>query len=279
MRKPDTQQEWLEQAALYELLALSFRLPVPELAEALSSGEFADALAEIGEANGLSAPVVEDAVAALHPYTGADPDALFHRLRTRYTALFVGAPEPLASPFAGIWWARAQGVEPLLFVNKRSMDVERYLRHVGIGQAEGKNEPLDHIATMLEFLHYVALILSGAVEQDGAGPGGEAASDGEPNGEVGEANPGGEPAPTASPASALAPADNPAPTTASAPPAAATTTVPAPASITPNTAERFIADYLADWLPQFTARVVEQADEPFYRAMVTLLAQTFMLAR
>jgi TorA maturation chaperone TorD len=43
------------------------------------------------------------------------------------------------------------------------MDVERYLHKYGVRQAEGTNEPLDHIATMLEFLQYFALVNAQAV--------------------------------------------------------------------------------------------------------------------
>ncbi|MDR1014700.1 MAG: molecular chaperone TorD family protein [Coriobacteriales bacterium] len=164
MIRPTTQQEWLNRAALYELLALGLRVPTAELGEAVSSGEFAEALEEIGAANGLATAPVEQAVADLAGYKGQDVEALFHRLRVEYTRLFVGAPEPQVSPFAGVWWAGDQGVEPLLFVNKRSMEVERYLRAVGVGRPEGTNEPLDNIATMLEFLQYAALVCAGSVE-------------------------------------------------------------------------------------------------------------------
>jgi TorA maturation chaperone TorD len=159
-----TENEWLQRAALYELLAFGLRLPTPELAEAVAGGEFADALAEIGGINGLAPATIEDAVAGLAGYKDAEQDGLFHQLRAEYTRLFVGAPEPAVSPYAGIWWAKAQGVQPLLFVNTRSMGVERYMRSFGIGQAEGKNEPLDHIATMLEFLQYLAMVLAGTAE-------------------------------------------------------------------------------------------------------------------
>jgi len=156
-------EQWLNKAALCEALALGLRLPTPELAGALASGEFSDALVELGEANGLDSAAYLCVGDALKPYAGQDADALFHALRIDYTRLFVGSPQPVASPFAGVWHAAAQGVEPLLFVNRRSMDVERYLRKYGVGQAEGTNEPLDHIATMLEFLQYLALVNAQAV--------------------------------------------------------------------------------------------------------------------
>jgi TorA maturation chaperone TorD len=219
MQQPTDKQGWLNRATLFELLAFSFRVPTPELGEALSSGEFADALSEIGVANGIDAGMLDGATKALSSYRGTEPEPLFHALRVTYTALFVGAPEPLVSPFAGVWWALAQGIEPLLFVNKRSMDVERYLRSVGIGQPEGRNEPLDHIATMLEFLQYAALACADAVE------------------------------------------------------------LPEGIEIGPETSERFIADFIDDWILPFTHKVVEQTDErvaeqtgtPFYRTMALML--------
>jgi TorA maturation chaperone TorD len=151
-------QERVNQAALYELLAHAFLFTTKELAEALSSGEYADALAEIGAANGLDADVLALAADELAPYKDAEMDGLFHEVRTEYTRLFVGAPTPLVSPFAGVWWAHGAGVEPLLFVNKESMAVERFMRSCGIGQPQGTNEPLDHMGSELEFLQYLCLV-------------------------------------------------------------------------------------------------------------------------
>lgn len=157
-----TENTWLHKATLYELLALGLRLPTKELAEVLSNGEFADALQELAELNELT---FEDEAAlyeSLAAYQDKDADALFHELRIEYTHLFVGAPEPAVSPYAGVWWAREVGVEPLLFVNKESMAVERFMRSCGVGQPEGTNEPLDHIASELEFLQYLCMLRAGA---------------------------------------------------------------------------------------------------------------------
>jgi TorA maturation chaperone TorD len=159
-----TQEEWLIQATLCELLAKSLQLPTQELAGVLAIGEYADALVDIGAAAGLNQSRLAQADALLTAYVGQDPEELFHVLRAEYTRLFVGAPEPVVSPFAGVWYAREQGVEPLLFVSTRAMEIERFLRSYGVGQAEGKNEPLDHIATEFEFLQYLALVNAGAVQ-------------------------------------------------------------------------------------------------------------------
>ena len=160
-----TQDEWVVEAALCELIAMGLRLPTQELAEAVASGEFAEALVEVGTQAGIDKQTLSQAKTLLADYSGQDPEVLFHTLRIEYTRLFVGAPEPEVSPFAGVWHAREQGVQALLFVNPRSMEIERFMRSCGIGQADGKNEPLDNISTMFEFLQYLALANAGAVEK------------------------------------------------------------------------------------------------------------------
>jgi TorA maturation chaperone TorD len=152
-------QQWLNKAALYEIEALAFLYTKRELAEALASGEYAEALAEIVEACGLEVAATE--ISGLAEYQGRDTDELFHELRREHTRLFVGSPKPAVSPFAGVWFAEEQGVQPLLFVNKESMAVERFYRSCGVGQPEGTNEPLDHIGSELEFLQYLSLLRAG----------------------------------------------------------------------------------------------------------------------
>ena len=83
--------------------------------------------------------------------------------------MFVGAAEPIVSPYEGVWAALDDGVQPLLFVNPRSMEVERFCRACGLGRPEGTNEPLDHVATEWELLQYLALEASGAVAREGDG--------------------------------------------------------------------------------------------------------------
>jgi TorA maturation chaperone TorD len=154
----DDKDVWVARSALYEILALALRYPTDTLTDALSSGEFAEALAEIMLLNQLDAAAASAAAAELVQYQGQSADELLHALRREHTYLYVGAPSPAVSPYAGVWWAQAAGVEPLLFVNKESMAVERFMRNCGIGQPKGTNEPLDHIATECEFLHYLALV-------------------------------------------------------------------------------------------------------------------------
>ena len=159
---------WQARAAMCELLALSFRYPEDKvLADAIASGEWGEAADEIAGVLGLdwkaaTAPGAAEAAAL------ADPDDIQKELRPEATRLFVGAPEAACSPYEGVWRAKAEGVQPLLFVNPHSMAVERFCKACGLGRPEGTNEPLDHVATECELLERLALRAAGAPASEGA---------------------------------------------------------------------------------------------------------------
>lgn len=153
---------WQVRATAYELLALTFRYPDQSLSEAVASGEWADAVQEVADALGIELPA--DPKEACAPYVGHDAEEVLHTLRIEATHLFVGAPDPAVSPYEGVWRAKDDGVKPLLFVNPHTMDVERFMKACGIGQAEGKNEPLDRVSTELEFLQWLSMVEAGMSE-------------------------------------------------------------------------------------------------------------------
>lgn len=222
---------WRVRAAAWELLAFSFRYPGDELAEAVSSGEWADAATEITEKGLTGTPFspVDASVEPVRPPAGgeerleleepATPEALLHSLRAEATRLFVGAPEAVASPYEGVWRAAEEGVQALLFVNPHSMDVERFMRACGLGQPAGTNEPLDHVATECELLQYLA-----SLEADIVAP------------------PEGTPAPADLPGGS---------------PAAAY--------------EAFLAEHARIWMPRFAEAVAAETCVLFYRAAALLL--------
>lgn len=156
------QNTWQVRATAYELLALTFRYPEQALAEAVASGEWAEAVEEVADALSVALPVKPADACA--PYLGHDAEEVLHTLRIEATHLFVGAPNPAVSPFEGVWRAKDDGVQPLLFVNPHSMAVERFMKACGIGQAEGKNEPLDRVSTELEFLQWLSMVEAGMTE-------------------------------------------------------------------------------------------------------------------
>lgn len=248
--------EWQVRAAAWELLALSLRYPDEVLAEAIASGEWEAAAAEIAEALGIvdgeegdaldaaPAPTIAsamrhadacgtadarggaapparpapDASGAAPPARPASP-ALLRSLRVEATRLFVGAPEPAVSPYEGVARALAEGARPLLFVNPRSMDVERFVRSCGLGRPEGANEPLDHVAAECELLSYLASLAAGA------------------------------PAPAGAPCGAALPGGSPQAAYAA-----------------------FLDAHARRWMPAFAAAVRAEARAPFYGAAARLLA-------
>ena len=167
---------WQARAAAWGLAALGRRDPGSGLAGAAAGGEWDEAAGEILAALGLPAevpatagdPAGPPAARAADAQAAAGADALLRALRPEATRLFVGAPEPACSPYEGVWAADADGVPPLLFVNPRSMEVERFMRSCGLGRPEGTNEPLDHVATECELLEHLALRAAGAPASEGA---------------------------------------------------------------------------------------------------------------
>lgn len=162
---------WRARAAACELLAFTFRYPAAELVEAVRSGEWSEASLEVLPAAGV--PLGRDAVGAVSAVAEAsrdEDDDPLSSLRAEATRLFVGTPTAAVSPYEGVWRAKDDGVEPLLFVNPHSVDVERFARACGLGRPEGTNEPLDHVSTEFELLQYLALAESGVVVPGGMKP-------------------------------------------------------------------------------------------------------------
>ena len=156
--------KWMNRAALYELLAKSYVFAADEMAKALASGEYSDAFREVGQANGFSSAACEESYALLDSYAGQDESLVFHSVRKEYTRLYIGRKDPLVTPYAGVWASLEKGEKPLLMVGKESMAIERFMRKCGMGQPEGTNEPLDHIASLLEVLYFLCLVKAEAVK-------------------------------------------------------------------------------------------------------------------
>ena len=247
-------EPWQERATAWELSALSFRYPDEVLAGAVASGEWADAACELADALGFELPegFAEDARAA----TGEDHEALLHALRAEATRLFVGAPDPVCSPYEGVWRAADDGVQALLFVNPHSMDVERFCKSCGLGRPEGTNEPLDHAATECELLEHLSLraagLLAGSSEEPFVEPSEAPSAEGAASGEGAAESP------------------------VSSAEAAPSEALPVPGDLpggSPEAAYRtFLDEHARTWMPRFAASVAEKSRHPFYRAAAALLA-------
>lgn len=144
---------WNVRASAFELLAMGFRYPTPELASAISQGEFFEAAEEIAEAMGVE---------WVSGWTNDKAsNALLASMKKEYTSLFIGTSGSMVDPYECVWDAREKGTKPLLFVSPKAVEVEKFCKACGLGMPDGKNEPFDHIAVELELLEYLASLCAG----------------------------------------------------------------------------------------------------------------------
>lgn len=167
MERTITPQDWMYRASAFELLSLPLLTPTQSLAQAVASGEYAQACKETFHLVAPDDPRVEEACALVAEPVADDEQEALHRLRREYTRLFVGEKEPPITPYAGVRSAQRQGKKALLFVGEESLAIERFMHRCGVtknlaaGQA---NDPLDHIGTMAEFLKLLCLVNAQAVQ-------------------------------------------------------------------------------------------------------------------
>lgn len=242
---------WQARAAMCELLALSFRYPDDGvLAEAIASGEWNEAAAEIAKALGLNwgaTATLDTAEAA----ASSNPDSIKKELRLEATRLFAGTPEAACSPYEGVWRARAEGVKPLFFVNPHTMAVERFCRDCGLGRPEDTNEPLDAVWTELELLEYLAL--RAAEDAHSASGGGDALANERP--EQYEESDGGIDA-----ENNVLESGN------------AVVSAGLPGGSPKAAWDEFMANHAKLWMPAFAEAVRKGSRMPFYRQAASLLA-------
>lgn len=138
---------------LYGALAEALAYPDAELAGAIRSGELAEGLRELLEAldpalaDGLDEAALRDA--------GEDEEAL----PVEYTRLFdVGASGPPCPLYGGLYAGDRMGVME---------EAVRFYNHFGLRLAEQPRELPDHLATELEFLHFLAFREAETLEEGG----------------------------------------------------------------------------------------------------------------
>lgn len=159
-------QTWQTKATMWELLAVSLRYPDDTLLQAVASGEWESAAVEVAGALGLTLPegFGEQARQAREV---AAADGGIDVLRGEATRMFISPYKPACSGYETMWRAADDGVNPLLFVNKHAMAVERFYRSCGLKGAEGTNDPLDHIGSECEFMAFLATLAAGAKRPEG----------------------------------------------------------------------------------------------------------------
>lgn len=160
-----------------------------------------------------------------------------------------------------MWRAKAEGVQPLLFVNPHSMAVERFCKACGLGRPEGTNEPLDAVWTELELLEYLAL---------------RAAADAMDAAAEADVEAGGDGAPTEEQAAQYKEIGD------EIDDSTRRTTVPSPATWWPRPDlpggspeaawDEFMTEHAKVWMPQFAEACEKDSRVPFYKRPPACLA-------
>ncbi len=140
-------------------LARGFYDPNEALVEAILRGEMH---ADLRKASGwLDTDVerFESGLTTLQEWAaeaaGRDPAAVLQDLKVEYARLFIGAPGPMeAPPYESLYRDRDPG-GALLVNGPSTLAVERAYAAHGLRRASGHRDLLDHVATELEFMHFL----------------------------------------------------------------------------------------------------------------------------
>jgi TorA maturation chaperone TorD len=174
----------IARADLFQLLALFFHLPSPELTRALIDGSVA---ADVGQILGEldfcehSPEHSSERESVLQLATAFEvgdlaEEQLLRQLRAEYTRLFTHPERPVIGIYESLFLYELQGRKgerPVLFINAAALDAERLYREAGLARSTAFNESGDHVATQLEFAGFLLrqrahLIMAGAAKAERA---------------------------------------------------------------------------------------------------------------
>lgn len=142
---PDTTRESLRD--LFTLLAIGFQQPTEQLAQGLADGSFSADLTACLDELGQRPQEIESRLAS---YAGQDVEPVRRRLAVEHFALFVGSRQAAVSPYESVHRQQQAGQPVMIMVTGAARDAEAAYQRFGL--ATIRNEPADHIATMLEFI-------------------------------------------------------------------------------------------------------------------------------
>ncbi len=150
----------LNRSDLYQLLAIAFRDPTPELVEGLLSGSFRSDTADCVAWLNADSKLFEESLLGLDHFAsdiaGRNPDDILTDMKVEYTRLLIGPGEPAVSPFQTSYCDNSDEMDTVILFNSSSARAtERAYKEAGVSPVSSFQEPSDHIATELEFLMYL----------------------------------------------------------------------------------------------------------------------------
>ena len=170
----------LNRSDLYQLLAIAFRDPTPELVEGLLSGTFRADAADCVQWLNADSVIFDQALSELDSFAvdnaGRDPEQILHEMQVEYFRLFIGSKEPAVFPYHTMYSEERDGFNSVLFTSPTARATEKAYKDAGVSLVSVQAEPPDHIATELEFLMYLcaqeaAAWKNGDIDQQGSADG------------------------------------------------------------------------------------------------------------
>ena len=149
----------LNRSDLYQLLAIAFRDPTPELVEGLLSGTFRADAADCVQWLNADSVIFDQALSELDSFAvdnaGRDSEQILHEMQVEYFRLFIGSKEPAVFPYHTMYSEERDGFNSVLFTSPTAQATEKAYKDAGVSLVSVQAEPPDHIATELEFLMYL----------------------------------------------------------------------------------------------------------------------------
>lgn len=140
-------------------LALGFYEPTPEWVQALRSGRVrADLTAAVSwlDVDGERFEPHLALLAAAEQQAAARPaDEVHTDLSVEYARLFIGPGRAVASPYESVWCDTDDGEGQPLVHGPSTVQVEEVYARYGVRMAAGRHDLADHVASELEFLHFL----------------------------------------------------------------------------------------------------------------------------
>lgn len=150
----------LNRSDLYQLLAIAFRDPTPELVEGLLAGTFRSDASDCVSWLNTDSFVFDQALSELEQFAinhaEHDPEQILHEMQVEYFRLFIGSSEPVVFPYQTMYSEERDNLgDYVLFTSPTAQATEKAYKEAGVSLASSQVEPPDHIATQLEFLMYL----------------------------------------------------------------------------------------------------------------------------
>lgn len=150
--------ETCSKADMYQLLSLLFQFPTEETATGIKEGTIVEDIATIFSEIGIDAEQDDSSV-----YDGFElaeaksMQEILSNLRREYTLLFSHPDNPIVPIYETVFLhdPEEHGARYQMYVSPIATDVGRCYKEAGVTSSGSINEPVDHIATELEFMAYL----------------------------------------------------------------------------------------------------------------------------